>query len=137
MKLIIKRANYYHTIVEDKHGKGYWLLEHFRQKGVNLEAFIAFPLGGGKSQMDFVVDDVEKLRQASVEAGIQLTGPKRAFMAQGDDEVGAIVDLHQKLTAAEINIHAGSGLSGGAGTFCYLFWVNPDDYENAALALGI
>jgi hypothetical protein len=137
MTLTIKRINYFHTTVEDKHGKGYWLLEHFRQKGVNLEAFVAFPLGGGKSQLDFVVDDIENLRKAANEAGIMLTGPKRAFMVQGDDEVGAIVDLHRKLTAAEINIHAGSGLSGGAGTFCYLFWVKSDDYEKAALALGI
>jgi len=137
MTLSIKRANYYHTIVEDKHGKGYWLLEHFRQKGVDLEAFVAFPLGGGKSQMDFVVRDVEMLRQAALEARIALTGPKRAFMAQGDDEVGAIVELHQKLTAAEINIHAGSGLSGGSGTFCYLFWVKSEKYEEAAKALGV
>ena len=137
MTLSIKRVNYYHTIVDDHHGKGYWLLEHFRQKGVNLQAFIVFPLGGGKSQLDFVVEDVEILRQAALSAGIQLTGPKRAFMAQGNDEVGAIVDLHRKLTAAEINIHAGSGLSGGAGSFCYLFWVRSEDYENAALALGI
>ncbi len=137
MSLSIRRVNYYHTIVEDKHGKGYWLLEHFRQKGVSLEAFIAFPLGGGKSQMDFVVGDVEVLRQAALEAGIKLIGPKRAFMAQGDDEVGAIVELHQKLSSAGINIHAGSGLSAGTGTFSYLFWVNSDDYENAALALEV
>lgn len=137
MTLSIKRVNYYHTIVDDHHGKGYWLLEHFRQKGVNLQAFVVFPLGGGKSQLDFVVEDVEILRQAALSAGIKLTGPKRAFMAQGDDEVGAIVDLHRKLTAAEINIHAGSGLSGGAGSFCYLFWVRSEDYEDAALALGI
>lgn len=137
MTLSIKRVNYYHTTVDDKHGKGYWLLEHFRQKGVNLQAFVVFPLGGGKSQLDFVVEDVEILRQAALSAGIKLTGPKRAFMAQGDDEVGAIVDLHRKLTAAEINIHAGSGLSGGAGSFCYLFWVRSEDYEDAASALGI
>lgn len=137
MSLSIKRANYYHTTVDDKHGKGYWLLEHFRQKGVSLVAFVAFPLGGGKSQLDFVVEDVEILRQAALEAGILLTGPKRAFIAQGDDEVGAIVELHQKLTAAEINIHAATGLSSGAGSFCYLFWVPSADYEGAALALGI
>lgn len=137
MTLSIKRVNYYHTTVDDKHGKGYWLLEHFRQKGVNLQAFVVFPLGGGKSQLDFVVEDVEILRQAALSAGIKLTGPKRAFMAQGDDEVGAIVDLHRKLTAAKINIHAGSGLSGGAGSFCYLFWVRSEDYEDAASALGI
>ncbi len=98
---------------------------------------MAFPLGGGRSQLDFVVEDVEILRRAALEAGIQLTGPKRAFMAQGDDEVGAIVELHQKLTAAEINIYASSGLSGGAGSFCYLFWVRSEDYEEAAKALGV
>ena len=137
MGLSIKRVNYYHTTIEDHHGKGYWLLELFRQKGINLQAFVAFPRGGGKSQIDFVVDDIEKLRQVAILANIELVGPKRGFMAQGEDEVGAIVDLHQKLTAAAINIHAGCGLSAGEGRFSYLFWVKSDDYETAAATLGI
>jgi hypothetical protein len=136
MDATIKRIEYYYCAVEDKHGKGYWLLEHLRQKGVNLVAFTAFPTGGGRSQLDFVPDNPESLKKAAAEAGVALTGPKRAFLVQGHDDVGAIVELHRKLNSAEINVHAANGVSAGSGQFGYILWVRPDDYERAAQVIG-
>jgi len=133
----IKRIEYYDTAVEDKHGKGYWLLEHFRQKGVSLIAFTAFPLGNGKSQLDFVVENPETLKEAAAAAGQELNGPKRAFLIQGDDKVGAIVDCHQKLKSAGISVHAANGVSSGEGKFGYILWVSSEKYESAAMALGV
>ena len=133
----IRRIDYYNMEVEDKHGKGYWLLEHFRQKGVSLIAFTAFPIGNGKSQLNFVVDNPEVLNQAAAEVGQKLDGPKRAFLIQGDDKVGAIVECHQKLSSAGINVLAANGVSSGAGKFGYILWVNWDHYEEAAVALGV
>ncbi len=133
----IQRINYYDTVVEDKHGKGYWLLEHFRQKGVSLIAFTAFPIGNGKSKLDFVVDNPDILMEAAKEVSQDLVGPKRAFLIQGDDKVGAIVDCHQKLSSAGINVHAANGVSSGSGNFGYILWVTSENYEEAALALGV
>jgi len=137
MALNVRRVNYYKVIVEDKHGKGYWLLEHLRQKGVALIAFLAFPLGGGRSQFDFVTDDIEMLRKAMIEAGTEMVGPKRAFLVQGEDKIGAIVELHHKLASAEISAHAASGVAAGSGHFGYILWVKSEDYEAAAGVLGI
>ena len=137
MQLSVKRVNYYYTTVEDKHGKGYWLLELFRQRGINLLAFTAFPQGAGRSQLDFVTNDAEKLKTVAAEAEISLVGPKGAFLVQGDDEVGAIVEMHYKLSTAGINVLASNGVTNGAGSFGYLFWVRPEDYEAATTALGI
>jgi hypothetical protein len=78
MAIQIKRIEYYYCAVEDKRGVGYWLLEHLRQKNVNIVAFTAFPTGSGRSQFDFVPDDAEKLKSAAEEAGISLVGPKKA-----------------------------------------------------------
>ena len=137
MAILIKRIEYYYCAVEDKHGKGYWLLEHLRQKNVNLVAFTAFPTGSGRSQLDFVPDDSEQLKVAAEEAGISLVGPKHAFLVQGEDNVGAIVDLHRKLSSAGINVHAANGVSAGSERFGYILWVSPQDYERAAHALGV
>ncbi len=137
MGIMTRRTEYYYTTVEDKQGKGYWLLEHFRQKGVNLVAFTAYPLGAGRSQLDFVPENAEKLKVAAAEADIALVGPKRAFLVQGDDEVGAIVELHFKLSSAGINIHAANGVSDGSGRFGYILWVKPENYEAAARVLGV
>jgi len=133
----VRRVDYYYVTVEDKRGEAYWLMQHFRERGVNLLAFTAFPLGGGRSQLDFVSEDAQKLINACKEAGIRLIGPKRAFLVHGDDKVGAVVDLHAKLSNAEINVHAANGVVDGKGRFGYLFWVNPDHYEEAAMALGV
>ena len=137
MAITIRRIEYYYTTVEDKHGKGYWLLEHFRQKGVNLVAFTAFPRGAGRSQLDFVPDNAEKLKAAAAEANISLVGPKRAFLVQGEDKVGAIVELHFKLSSAGINVYAANGVSDVTGKFGYIIWVRPENYEAAARTLGV
>ncbi len=133
----VRRTDYYYVTVEDKRGEAYWLLQHFREKGVNLLSFTAFPLGGGRSQLDFVTDDAQRLINACKEAGVHLIGPKRAFLVYGEDKVGAVVDLHAKLSNAEVSVHAANGVVDGKGRFGYVFWVKPDDYEEAALALGV
>jgi len=133
----VRRVEYYYVTVEDKRGEGYWLLQHFREKGINLLSFTAFPKGGGWSQLDFVTDDAAKLKNACKETGIKLIGPKRAFMVYGEDKVGAVVELHAILSNAEINIHAANGVVDGRGRFGYIFWVKPDYYEEAAIALGV
>jgi hypothetical protein len=133
----IKKVEYYYTTVDDRHGKGYWLLEHLRQKDINLLAFTAFPRGGGRSQMDFVPDDNQKFVAAMTEANIELVGPRRAFLVQGIDKIGAIVKLHYKLTNAGINVHAANGVSDGTGHFGYILWVKPEDFDRAALMLGV
>ncbi len=137
MGLAIKCVEYYYTTVDDKHGKAYWLLEHLRQQRVNLTAFTVFPLGGNRSQMDFVADNTENLQSAASAAGVQLTGPKRAFLVQGKDNVGAIVELHQRLSQSGIGVHAASGVNDGEGRFGYVFWVKPGTFDKAAAALGV
>ncbi len=133
----VHRVDYYYVTVEDKRGEAYWLMQHFRERGVNLLSFTAFPLGGGRSQLDFVTDDAGLLMNACKEAGVRLIGPKRAFLVYGEDKVGAVVDLHAKLSNAEINVHAANGVVDGKGRFGYIFWVKSDFYDEAAAALGV
>jgi hypothetical protein len=133
----LQRVEYYYVTVEDKRGEGYWVLEYFFQKGVNFLSFTAFPLGAGRSQLDFIPSDPETLVAAAKEAHIELIGPKRAFLLLGDDQPGGIIDIHRKLSNAEINVHAANGIATGDGKFGMILWVKPDDYELAAVALGI
>ena len=133
----VRRVDYYYVTVEDKRGEAYWLLQHFRERGVNLLAFTAFPLGGGRSQLDFVTDNAQKLINACREAAVTLVGPKRAFLVHGEDKIGAVVDLHARLANADINVHAANGVVDGQGRFGYIFWVRPDFYEEAAIVLGV
>ena len=132
----IKIVEYYYTQVEDIPGSGRRVLEHISERGINLIAFTAFPLGGGHSQLDFVVEDSKELKRAAADAGITLHGPKKAFLIQGDDRIGALHEHHLKLANVNVNVTAGNGVVDGEGRFGFILWVEQENIEKAAEALG-
>lgn len=131
----VKEVEYYYSLVADKPGEARKLLEFLSEKEVNLHAFTAFPAGDGQSQLDFFPTNPELLKKAAEDAKIPLIGPKKAFLIQGEDSIGALYEFHLKLSNAGINIHAANGVVDGTGRFGYVIWVNPADYENASVAL--
>ncbi len=135
MAATVKEVEYYYALVADRPGEARKLLEFLSEKMVNLLALTAFPVGEGKSQIDLIPSDPEMLKEAAEDAGIALVGPKRAFLLQGTDRIGALYDFHLKLSNAGINIYACNGVVDGTGRFGYVIWVDPGDYEEASKAL--
>jgi len=133
----VRKVEYFYATVSDKPGEGRRLLEHLSEKGVNLVAFTAFPIGGDQAQLDFFPENPEQLQKAAADAGITIVGPKKAFLIQGEDRVGALHEHHLKLSNAGINVNAANGVCNGSGRFGYVLWVKPEDYEAAARALGV
>jgi hypothetical protein len=136
MSIVVKSISYFYATVHDKPGEGRKLLEFLSANNVNLLAFTAFPVGEGKTQFDFFPEDPGQLLIAAQEAGMKLTGPKKAFIIQGDDQEGALIESHLRLADAGINVHAGNGVIDGAGHFGFVLWVDKKDYGKAAQILG-
>lgn len=131
----VRRVEYYYATVDDKPGEAQRLLEFLSAHGINLVGFTAFPAGDGKSQLDFIPENVRKLREAVGEAGVSLTGPKNALLIQGDDRTGVLVEYHLRLADSGVNVYAANGVSDSEGRFGYILWVRPEDFEKAAEAL--
>jgi hypothetical protein len=130
----IRRVDYFYIDVPDKPGEGARALGVLEAAGVNLLAFSGFPRGR-RAQLDFVPADPAAFRQAAKKAGWKLTGPKRAFLVQGDDRVGAVAQLVRRLSEAKINITAVDALCTD-GRFGAILWVAPADVNRAAKLLG-
>ena len=135
MASTVKEVEYYYALVADKPGEARKLLEFLSEKTVNLLALTAFPVGQGQSQIDFFPAEPDILLKAAKEANIALVGPKKAFLIQGDDHIGALYDFHLKLSNAGVNIYASNGVVDGTGRFGFVIWVEPADFENASKAL--
>ncbi len=131
----VKNVEYYYTVVADRPGEARKLLDFLSERMVNLLALSVFPVGEGKSQIDLFPDDPEVLKKAADDAQIPLVGPKKAFLLQGEDKIGALYDVHLKLANAGINIYACNAVVDGTGRFGYIIWVNPDDYDEASKVL--
>ena len=77
------------------------------------------------------------MTSAAERAGLILNGPHPAFLVQGDDGCGHQLVIHEKLYDARVNIYASGGVTDGKGSFGYILYVRPEEYERAALALGV
>jgi hypothetical protein len=130
----IRVVDYFYVTVPNKPGEGARLLDTLRQERVNMLAFSAFP-AGRKSQADFVPEDPAAFRRAAKKAKWKVVGPKKAFLAQGDDRVGAIADLVGRLAAAKINVTALDAVS-VHGRYGAIFWVAPKDLKKTSKIAG-
>lgn len=132
----VRQVEYYYATVPDEPGTGSKLLSQLQQAGVNLLACLAFPSEKGKTQIDVVPENAGALKEAGAKAGIKLTGPRKAFLVEGDDRVGAVADVTRKLAEAKINITAAAAAAAGGGRYGMILWVAQGDHAKAAKVLG-
>ncbi len=130
----IQVVEYFYVTVSNKPGEGARLLDTLRRERVNLLAFSAFP-AGRKSQADFVPEDAAAFRRAAKKARWKVKGPKKGFLVQGDDHVGAVADLIGALAAAKINITALDAVTVDR-RYGAIFWVAPKDLKKATKVVG-
>jgi hypothetical protein len=137
MAFTIRRVEYYYANVRDELGAAYRVLARLAELGVNLLAFTAMPSGPSLAQFALFPDDPSKLIAQARAAGLPLDGPYHALLVQGDDELGALANVHEQLVEAGVDIFASSGVTDSRGAFGYLIYVREDQFEKAAIALAL
>lgn len=137
MAYTIRRADYFYTTVNEEPGRGYRLLADMAGLGVNLLAFTGMPVGPMRIQMMIFPAEPSRMLEAARMAGLALDGPHAALLVQGDDELGALARIHARLEESEVHVYASSGVADGKGSFGYILYLRPSDYERAVQALGV
>lgn len=131
MPVRIQRVDYFYTTLKDQPGEAYRLLAQLASSDVNLLAFGAIPVGPARSQLTLFPESVHRLAAAAEKIGLVLDGPHPALLVCGDDELGALAEIHQKLADINVNVYAANGVTDGRGTFGYLIHVKPEDIDAA------
>ena len=129
----VRLVDYFYVSIPNKPGEGARLLTRLQQARVNLLAFSAFP-EGRKAQADFIPEDSAAFRAAAKKAKWKVVGPKKVFLVQGDDRLGACADLVGALAAAKINVIAWDAVS-VHGRYGAIFWVAPKDIRKTQKAI--
>jgi hypothetical protein len=133
----IRRVEYYYANVRDDLGAAYRFLQDLAGRGVGLLAFTAVPSGPDLAQFALFPEDPGKLRAEARAANLTLEGPYHALLVQGDDELGALARVHERLFQAGIDVYASSGVTDGRGSFGYLVYLREGQLERAAETLGL
>ncbi len=137
MAFRIRRVEYFYATVTDQPGEAYTLLHALAGLGVNLLGMMAVPIGPDRTQMTLFPEDKGKLVEAARRAGLALDGPHVAFLAQGDDHLGALAEVHDNLAKANVNVFASTGVTDGQGASGYILYVRPEEQGRAMKALGL
>ena len=135
MAFYIKRVEYYNTTIEGHAGEGYKLLSLFAAVGVNLLAFEAFPLDPKRTRFTLFPDDGLKMTDGAKKSGLNLDGPPSAVLIQGDDASGALADIYQKLSQADINVTKSFGIADIKDSYGVILYLKGEDVEKAMTVL--
>jgi hypothetical protein len=132
----VRPVDYYYTSVRDELGAAYHVLSELAARGVDLLAFTAVPAGPTLVQFAIFPEDPRKLEAEARAAQLALDGPHHALLVQGDDELGALADVHERLFRVGIDIYASSGVTDARGSFGYVVYVREDQFARAVTAFA-
>ncbi len=137
MPYAIRSVEYYYANVRDELGAAYRVLSQLAERGVDLLAFTAVPLGPALVQFALFPADPNKLVAEARAAQLPLDGPHRALLVQGDDELGVLAGVHERLFQSGVDIYASSAVTDARGGFGYVVYVREDQFESALRALEL
>jgi hypothetical protein len=137
MAFEIKPVEYFYANVHDDLEASYSVLRALAERGVDLLAFAAVPSGPSLAQFTLFPADPGKLRAEARSAGLVLDGPYHALLVEGDDELGALADVHERLLQAGVDIYSSSGVTDARGAFGYVIYVREDQFTQAVSALSL
>ncbi len=130
----VRQVDYFYVQVPHRAGEAAKALRALKDAGVNLLAFSGFP-EGRRAQLDFIPADAAAFKRVAKANKWKAVGPKRGFLIQGDDRVGAIAEIVETLADAKINVTAIDAVCAN-GRYGALCWVAPRDVRKAAQILG-
>ena len=135
MSNMLRKVDYFYVMLPNRAGQGAKVMTALAAEGVNLLAFSGFP-SGGKAQLDLMPENSAKFRKAAKKLGLKVSKRKTGFLYHGDDRVGAMTRILDKLAGAKVNVVAVDAVTSGKGRFGAIFWVKATAVAKASKVLG-
>ena len=135
MALSVRTMEYFNTKIQDAPGKAYEILALLASDDINVLAVSAVPYGDHQVELTIFPDKSDNFLHLAKAHGWAVTGPQHACLVQGDDRLGAIAEIQQKLGDAGVKIYASTGVTDGRGHYGYVIYFKEGDHAAAAKAL--
>ena len=135
MSNTLRKVDYFYVMLPNRAGQGAKVMAALAAEGVNLLAFSGFP-SGGKAQLDLMPENSARFRKAAKKLGLKVSKRKTGFLYHGDDRVGAMTRILDKLAGAKVNVVAVDAVTSGKGRFGAIFWVKATAVAKASKLLG-
>lgn len=132
----IRKVDSMSTAVPNQPGEALRFLSALAEIGLELLAFTA-PGRILQTQFTIFPEGTSRLEARLTRRGLHMDGPYGGIPVQGEDVPGALVDVHQRVYEAGVNVHAASGGAAPKGEYGCVMYLRPEDVAPAARAMGI
>ena len=131
----VRKVSYCYLTVPNRAGQGARVLSELKEEGIDLLGYTGFPVKGRKAQLDLMAESLSPIRRLAKQHGWKMSKPKRGFLIQGSDQLGAVSRHTQKLADSGISITAADAVAAGKGRYGMMLWVKKKDFARAARVL--
>lgn len=136
MSYTARNMEYYHATVSTKADEAFDLLDNLARLGVNFSAVTLVPIGPDSTQLTLFPEDGSTLQAVAKQTKLTINGPHRAVLVQGDDQVGALAEIHRHLQSHGVEVFATTAITDGTGRYGCILYLRPEDSERAINALS-
>ncbi len=134
MSLSVKKVTQLKVQVEDRPGQLAELARGAAGEGLNFLAMTGYAREGGTAEIIAIPEDPDRAKMLAANAGISLE-TSEALLITGDDKLGAIAEIAEKIAALGVNIIATEAIAVEGKFGCWVV-VAPEDLDKVADALG-
>jgi hypothetical protein len=121
--------------VDDYVGTLSQVLHALRDAGLNMVGVASQSRQGGMVHVLGIPEEIEAARSLAMREGVSIA-EREVFLVEGDDQVGALCEVTDKISGARINIEDIYALA-TEGKYAAVYVVAAADVERAAEALGV
>jgi hypothetical protein len=136
MAYTARKVEYFYTTLNAKAADAYALLDNLAALGVNLLALNSLPMGPETIQLTLFPEDASHLQRIAKQAGLTLTGPHSALLVQGDDEIGVMARIYERMRREHVDVFASNVVTDGKGRYGCILYLRPSEADRAAHALS-
>jgi hypothetical protein len=131
----VRQIEYTNIVVEYRVSDASKLLSTLASSGIDFLAYEATSIEGKQTLFTLFSDNAQKMAKVADKHGFKVDGPYSAILVKGDEEIGALAAIYDKLSQANISVDESSGIAHINGGYGVILYIKQEDCREALMAL--
>jgi hypothetical protein len=132
----VRQIEYANIVVEYQVSEASKLLSALAGGGIDFLAYKATSSIEGKQTLfTLFSENAQKMVEVARKHGFKVDGPHSAILVKGDEEIGALAAIYERLSQANINVEESSGMAHINGGYGVILYIKQEDCREALSAL--
>ncbi len=136
MKFSAKQIIFYSIETDYKISEASKLLSILANNKIDFLAFKATTTESRKTVFTLFSENAQKISEVANANGFKADGPHSSVLVTGNEEIGALASIYEKLARANIDVSESSGIAHINGAYGVILYLKPMECNKAIAVLN-